>query len=64
MTLPSRENKIVVSDSSPLIRLSQIGRLILLRKLFGVLLIPPTVYREVVVEGRERLGSREVGEAS
>ena len=64
MTLPSQKNKIVVSDSSPLIHLSQIGRLILLRKLFGELLIPPTVYREVVVEGRKRPGSREVGEAS
>ena len=64
MTLPSRKNKVVVSDSSPLIHLSQIGRLSLLRKLFGELLIPPTVYREVVVEGRERPGSREVGEAS
>ncbi len=64
MTLPSRKNKIVVSDSSPLIHLSQIGRLNLLRKLFGELLIPPAVYHEVVVEGRERPGSREVREAS
>ncbi len=54
----------MVSDSSPLTHLSQIGRLNLLRKLFDELLIPPAVYREVVVEGRGRPGSREVREAS
>ena len=64
MISPSQKNKIVVSDSSPLIHLSQIGRLSLLRELFGGLLIPPAVYREVVVEGRGRPGSREVKEAS
>ena len=64
MTLPSRKNKIVVSDSSPLIHLSQIGRLNLLGKLFGELSIPHAVYHEVVLEGRERPGSREVREAS
>ncbi len=64
MTLPSQKNKIVVSDSSPLIHLSQIGRLSLLGEIFGELLIPPAVYREVVVEGHGRPGSREVRDAS
>ncbi len=64
MTSPSRKSRTVVSNSSPLIRLSQIGRLSLLREFFGELLIPPAVYREVVVEGRGRPGSREVREAS
>ncbi len=64
MISPSRKNRIVVSDSSPLIHLSQIGRLNLLKEFFGELLIPPAVYREVVVEGRGRPGSREVEEAS
>ena len=64
MTSPSHKNKIVVSDSSPLIHLSQIGRLSLLKEFFGGLLIPPAVYREVVIEGRGRPGSEEVREAS
>jgi len=64
MTWPSQKNKIVISNSSPLIHLSQIGRLDLLRKLFSRLLIPPAVYREVVIEGQGRPGSREVMKAS
>ncbi|MEB3780665.1 MAG: hypothetical protein GSR85_10650 [Desulfurococcales archaeon] len=64
MTSPSQKNKIVVSDSSPLIHLSQIGRLNLLKDLFRELLIPPAVYHEVVIEGRGRPGSEEVREAS
>ncbi len=64
MTSPSHKNKIVVSNSSPLIHLSQIGRLSLLKEFFGELLIPPAVYREVVIEGRGRPGSEDVREAS
>ncbi len=64
MTLHSRKRKVVVSNSSPLIHLSQIGHLNLLREFFGEILIPYAVYREVVVEGQGRPGSREVGEAS
>jgi hypothetical protein len=37
----------VVSDSSPLIALSRIGRLDLLQRLFGTVTIPPAVAREV-----------------
>ncbi len=59
-----RKGRVVVSDSSPLIHLSQIGHLNLLRELFSEVLIPPAVYREVVLEGRGRPGSREVKEAS
>jgi len=56
MTSPLRKNKIVVADSSPLIHLSQIGRLNLLREFFDELLIPPAVYREVVLEGQGTAG--------
>ena len=38
---------LVVSDSSPLIALSQIGQLTLLRDLFGEVVIPEAVSREV-----------------
>jgi predicted nucleic acid-binding protein len=43
-----------VSDASPLIWLSKIGRIALLRKLYGIVMVPEEVYREVVEEGLER----------
>jgi hypothetical protein len=42
-----------VSDASPLIWLSKIGKIALLRKLYGEVLIPEEVYREVVERGLE-----------
>jgi uncharacterized protein len=50
---------IVVSDSSPLIGLASIGHLELLRLLFGRVLIPEAVHREVT-EDTGRPGAREV----
>lgn len=50
----------VISDSSTLIHLSAIGRLALLRELYGQIIIPPAVWREVVDEGRGRAGAAEV----
>jgi len=44
----------IVSDSSPLISLSRVGRLELLRIVHGSAAIPPAVYREVVAEGKQR----------
>ena len=53
----------VVADSTPLIHLSRISDLTLLRKLFGGILIPEAVQREVVIEGRSLPGARQVSEA-
>jgi hypothetical protein len=55
----------VVADASVLIGLSSIGELSLLHIRFpeGVL-IPPAVWREVVKQGQERSGGREVAEAA
>lgn len=51
----------VVSNSSVLISLSSIGMLSLLRDMFpDGILIPKAVWKEVVDEGGERPGSREV----
>jgi predicted nucleic acid-binding protein len=50
----------VVSNSSPLINLARIGRLTLLRELFGVLIVPDAVWQEVVVEGAGQPGADEV----
>jgi len=44
----------IVSDASPLISLSRVGRLELLRILHGTAAVPPAVHREVVTEGKRR----------
>ncbi len=41
-----------VCDSGPLIHLARVGELQLLRRLFGEVIIPNSVYEEVVVEAR------------
>ena len=41
----------VVSNTSPLIWLAKIGRIILLKKLFGEVVIPEEVYKEAVERG-------------
>lgn len=50
----------VISDSSTLIHLAKIGRLNLLRKLFGRIVITPRVWIEVVEQGSGRAGATEV----
>lgn len=52
-----------VSDSSPLIGLSIVGHLELLREFYGEVWIPPAVQREVVADERSRAGSRETAAA-
>ena len=51
---------IVVSNSSPLISLAQIGHLDLLPALFGSVQISVEVYAEVAVAGRGRPGAHQV----
>ena len=51
---------IVVSNSSPLVSLSAIGRLELLRDLYGTIAIPRAVHHEVAVQGSGRPGAVEV----
>jgi len=53
----------VICDSSCLIHLAGIGRLGLLRELYGKLIVPTAVWREVVEEGKGRPGVVEVREA-
>ena len=54
---------LVVSNSSALINLARIGKLTLLRELFGVLIVPDAVWQEVVVEGAGQPGAEEIGSA-
>ncbi|MCR4405211.1 MAG: DUF3368 domain-containing protein [Candidatus Acetothermia bacterium] len=53
----------IISDSSPLILLARIGLLCLLKRPFQEIIIPEEVYQEVVIQGGDRPGSREIGEA-
>lgn len=52
-----------VSNSSPLIYLSALQDLYLLRDLLGNIAIPSAVYREVVVDGKGQPGASEVEQA-
>lgn len=42
---------IIVSDASPLLNLAIIGQLDLLSKLYGEVIVPPTVHDEATVVG-------------
>ena len=53
-----------VSNASPLIHLAAIGRFSLLRDFFDEVVIPPSVWREVVDEGGGRPGTQAVQEAA
>ena len=55
---------IVVSDAGPLIYLGGVGRLALLRDLFGRVVVPRQVWDEVVGAGPERPGSAEAAAAA
>lgn len=50
----------VVSNSTPLIALSRIGKLDILRVVFGTIAIPEAVFNEVVKDGASRPGANEV----
>lgn len=50
----------VISDSSPLIGLSSIGQLNILKSLWNNIIIPEAVYNEVVILGKDKKGSMEV----
>lgn len=54
---------IVVSDAGPLIHLSLVSSIGLLRKIYGQILIPELIYDEVVKKGEGMAGSTEVAEA-
>ncbi len=54
---------IVVSDASPLAALSFIHQLDILRALYGMVLVPEAVWREVAVVGADRPGREAVRRA-
>ena len=55
---------IVISDAGPLIYLGGTGKLELLRLLFGAVVVPGQVWDEVIVRGRNEVGSAAVAAAT
>jgi predicted nucleic acid-binding protein len=51
---------VVISDTSPLINLAIIGHLHLVPSLFGKVIMPDSVYQEIVVTGSGLPGSEEI----
>ena len=54
---------IIISNSTPLVHLSAMDKLDLLKQLFGEIRIPEEVYQEVIIRGQGKPGSEEVGAA-
>jgi predicted nucleic acid-binding protein len=54
---------VVVSDATPLIALAKINHLALLADLFGSVVVPQSVYDEVVTNAPNRPGAAEVAKA-
>jgi predicted nucleic acid-binding protein len=54
---------ITVADAGPLIYLAAIGRIDLLHRLFGRVLVPRAVHDEIVIRGAGLPGSAEVAAA-
>jgi len=50
----------VVSNASPLINMARIGQLSLLPRIFERILIPEAVWLEVVVDGEDQPGAKEI----
>jgi uncharacterized protein len=53
----------VISDASPLIYLTHLGRFALLREIYESVLIPPAVWKEVGERGAQRLEGRTLAAA-
>lgn len=52
-----------IVNATPLIALSLVGHLTLLRELFDEVIVPAAVYDEIVVKGRGRPGADELAQA-
>lgn len=53
----------VVSNASPLIGLTRIGRLQVLKELWQEILIPDAVYKETVTDGVDKAGGKDIADA-
>ena len=51
---------VIIANSSPIIGLSKISRLSLLKDLWSEIIIPEAVYREVVIKGKNKPGVKTI----
>jgi predicted nucleic acid-binding protein len=58
------EARLVVVNTTPIIALSLVGQLDLLRLLYGQVLVPPSVEAEVLAGGRDGIGRSELKDAT
>jgi uncharacterized protein len=50
----------VVADSSPIISCARAGKLHLIKDVYSNIIIPPAVYREIIIDGSGKPGYREL----
>lgn len=50
----------VVADSSPIISCARAGKLHLIKDVYSHIIIPPAVYREVIIDGSGKPGNNEL----
>lgn len=59
-----KEEEIIIADTAPIISLLKIGRLSLLQKLFGSIVIPQSVFNELVCGNRFKDEGQQIRNAS
>lgn len=55
---------LTVSDSSPIISFARARKLHLIREIYNSIIVPPAVFDEIVVKGKDKPGSEEIRKAS
>lgn len=55
---------LIVADSSPLISFARARKLHLIEKICNKIIVPPAVYDEIVVRGKDKPGAEELKKAS
>ena len=67
MRINNKNNKmenLIVSDSGPLISMARARKLNISQKVCGQIIIPESVYREIVIQGKGKPGAQEIEKAS
>jgi len=55
-----KDNELIIADSSVIINCARANKLWLIESIYSKIVIPPAVYREVVIEGQGKPGSEEI----
>lgn len=58
--MKDKDNELIVADSSVIINCARANKLWLIESIYSKIVIPPAVYREVVIEGMGKPGSEEI----